>query len=285
MAIHLVTFATPAFYASQRRLERSARKFGVSVVHSYNFETIKKSPFYDQYRQILDLPRGAGYWLWKPYIILETLKQLRQEDVLLYLDSDFIVVGDLIPFCDLCTVYDPIVLVTDHGHRNSEMTRRDCFYYMECDDERYSRAEQVTAGCQLYKKTARSLSFVGKYLELCCDQRLLLDGPNHCGLPNLDGFIDHRHDQSVLSLLAEKKDVKRVRNPAQWGNHLKMEQYRVPGEWLPGPYSDVACANSTYGTLLDAKSPGAVSFQSRVAAGAMRLISFVKNLKVASPWL
>lgn len=283
MAIHLATFATPAFYASQRRLQRSARKFGVSVVHSYNFETIKKSAFYDEYRQVLDLPRGAGYWLWKPYIILETLKQLRQEDVLLYLDSDLIVVEDLAPFCDLCTAHDPIILVTDHGHRNREMTRRDCFYYMECDDERYYQAEQVLGGCQLYKKTARSLSFVEKYLELCCDQRLLLDGPNLCGLPNLDGFIDHRHDQSVLSLLAEKTDLKRVRNPAQWGNHLKMEEYRAPGEWLPRPYSAAAFGNSPYGTLLDAKSPRAISLLSRMAAGSMRVTSFLRCFRLGRP--
>ncbi len=283
MAIHLATFATPAFYASQRRLQRSARKFGVSVVHSYNFEKFKRTALYDTHRHILDLPRGAGYWLWKPYIILETLTQLGPEDVLLYLDSDLIVVGDLTPFCDLCTADHPIVLVTDHGHRNFEMTRRDCFHYMGCDDARYHNVEQVLSGYQLYKKTPRTLRFVEECLEFCSDERILVDGPNHCGLPNLEGFIDHRHDQSVLSLLAERDDVKRVRNPSQWGNHLKMEEHRVPGEWLPAPYSDAIFTNSPYGTLVDSLSPLVISLRSRMAAAAKRVTSFANAFRLGSP--
>ncbi len=38
------------------------------------------------------------------------------------------------------------------------------------------------------------------------------------GLPNYEGFIDNRHDQTVLSLLAKKWGIIPFRDPSQWGN-------------------------------------------------------------------
>lgn len=264
MSIHLVSFATPSYYPSLRRLERSAANFGVKFFHSYNFEIIKRNPFYTKYRHILAQPRGAGYWLWKPFIILETLKQLSDEDVLIYLDCDVIVVKNLSALCELCNADNPILLVTDHGHQNKTLTRRDCFYYLDCDNEKYYEAEQVWAGLQVYRKTQKSIKFVQEYLDLCCDERILGDGPNHCGLPNIDGFIDHRYDQSVLSLLAEKAGLQRFRNPSQWGNHQKLKEFRVQGEWLPSPYTNTSFINSPYDTLLDARSPLVIPLRSKV---------------------
>jgi len=36
------------------------------------------------------------------------------------------------------------------------------------------------------------------------DKRIITDDPNTQGLPNYKGFIDNRHDQTVLSLLIKK---------------------------------------------------------------------------------
>jgi hypothetical protein len=283
VALRLVSFATPPYYPSQRRLERSARRFGVASVRSCTFKELRTTEFYRAYRHLLDQPRGAGYWLWKPYLILENLKQLGPEDVLIYLDSDVVVTDDLAPLAALCTQKRPVVLVADHGHRNFEMTRRDCFHYLGCDAERYHRAEQVWAGVQLYRNTPESLGFVESYLASCCDERVLVDGENRCGLTNLDGFVDHRHDQSVLSLLAERADLERVRNPSQWGNHLKLEPYRVCGEWLPGERYGEPYENSPYGTLLDAKSPLVAPLRSRLAARGVHLKTMLKNLLLGHP--
>jgi hypothetical protein len=41
---------------------------------------------------------------------------------------------------------------------------------------------------------------------------------NVCGLPNYPGFEDHRHDQSVLSLLARKHGIATRPDVSQWGD-------------------------------------------------------------------
>ena len=35
---------------------------------------------------------------------------------------------------------------------------------------------------------------------------------------NYSGYYDHRHDQSVLSLLAIRENVKPLVDPSEWGN-------------------------------------------------------------------
>ena len=35
---------------------------------------------------ILANKRGYGYWLWKPYLIMKTLEQMNDNDILVYAD-------------------------------------------------------------------------------------------------------------------------------------------------------------------------------------------------------
>ena len=48
--------------------------------------------FYEKNKFILNQRRGAGYWLWKPYVILKTLNQMQNGDLLFYLDVDHVIV-------------------------------------------------------------------------------------------------------------------------------------------------------------------------------------------------
>ena len=58
----------------QRRLADSANSnANVDEVISWTRTQLLNSDFYLQNKRILDQPRGAGFWSWKPYIILQTL--------------------------------------------------------------------------------------------------------------------------------------------------------------------------------------------------------------------
>ncbi len=74
--------------------------------------------------------------------------------------------------------------------------------------------------------TPWACALVAEWLESCRDRRVLTDEPNTCGLPNLPGFVDHRHDQSVLSLQAGRRNLELFRHPSQFGNHAKLPEYR-----------------------------------------------------------
>ena len=46
--------------------------------------------------------------------------------------------------------------------------------------------------------------FLSEYLYYAQDKRIITDDPNELGVSNYEGFRDHRHDQSILSLLTKK---------------------------------------------------------------------------------
>ena len=62
-------------------------------------------------------------------------------------------------------------------------------------------------------------------LQYAQDIRIISDKSNVMGLPNYREFTDHRHDQSVISLMSKKYGFKRFRDPSQFGliNHYEPE--------------------------------------------------------------
>lgn len=99
---------------------------------------------------------------------------------------------------------------------NKQWTKRDCFIKMGCDTPEYHNGPQCSASIQMYRKCAKSVEFVKEYLHLCQDEDILTDKPNLLG-SNLKTFDDHRHDQSVLSLLSIKYKNIHLPNPSETG--------------------------------------------------------------------
>lgn len=93
--------------------------------------------------------RGAGYWLWKPYIILKTLLyEMEEGDLLLYSDSGSEAIGDLRPLFDLA-VEDDIVIFKNPPkwvHREKQWTKPDAFVIMGCPVEQCGSKVQVRIG-------------------------------------------------------------------------------------------------------------------------------------------
>lgn len=251
MKTSLVCFATRNFYRSQRRLYASAIQHGINSVHTYNMWDLRRTAFYRRFKHILRAKRGAGYFLWKPYLILETLKRANIDEIILYADSGIEISADVEPLLKLCGQTDDVLLFQTHGQLNRMWTKRDCFFYMGCDSREFYDAEQSMGGFQVYRNGPQAVEFVEEWLQYCEDERILTDAPNTCGLPNLPEFREHRWDQSVLSLIALKRKKPVLRDPSQWGNHMKMPEFRVAGEWLPAPYSAHPYLNSPYPTLLN----------------------------------
>ncbi len=215
--IHLICYADEKFAASQNRLIASTKHFGIEQITAFTRADIVKSNFYLKNRKILNCVRGGGFWLWKPYIIAQQLSLLNEGDLLLYLDSGVEIISDLSPLLNLCNTQKNIVLFSNYPWINRQWTKRDCFVLMNCDSSKFWNAEQISAGYQLYCKNEQSTAFVQEYLDFCQNYHALSDAPSICGLPNLPEFIDHRHDQSVLSLLAVKHDIELFRDPSQYG--------------------------------------------------------------------
>lgn len=260
MNIALTNLSDENFSQSRLRLNASAGQHGIEIFFSYHFEDIKRTPFYSENEVILSQPTGLGYWLWKPYIILESLKKVNDGDLVIYSDSGIEIIASLDPLIQICEKEQPILLFANGNLINAEWTKRDCFILMDCDQRACWKAQQVDAAFGLFRKTDKTINFVKEWLDYGKDRRILTDIPNELGKKNSWRFIDHRWDQSILSLLAYKYKLNLYRMPTQFGNHYKSPPYRITGEFncisqkrlrQVNYYSSKPFYNSPYSQLLD----------------------------------
>jgi hypothetical protein len=231
MRIVLTNLSNKLFEDSRFRLNESARKFGILEIRSHDFGELKQTDFYRNNSEILDQPKGIGYWLWKPYIILEAMKTLSEGDIVIYSDCGIEMADRLEALISLCSETQPVVLFGNGDFTNSMWTKRDCFILMDCDNELFWKSPHCDAAFSLFRKNGLSLQFLTDWLEHARDKRILTDLGNTCGKKNLPDFIAHRCDQSILSLLAQKYKFPLYRMPTQFGNHYKTQAFRRENEF------------------------------------------------------
>jgi len=214
----MISFAGKEDEAMQERLVESAiTRFDECLL--YEPEDLDKN-FRKEHQQILACTKGYGYGIWKPYIILKTMEELKESDFCFYLDSNCVFTSDPAILFDLCTESDGILLFSNKVRLLSTWTKMDCFVQMGLTGRKYANAPLLKSAFQLYRKNKRSMQFVREYMDYCSDYQLISDAPNLLG-ENCPGFREHRHDKSILSLLAAKHSLPIYRDPSQWGNHLQ----------------------------------------------------------------
>jgi len=214
----LISYCNDKYKPSQHYLKESAYTVGgVDRVISYDDVWLKTQEFYLKNKFILDQPRGAGYWIWKPFIILNTFEELSQDDVLLYVDAGLEIIENLDPLYDLLSDKNPKVFFSNDFHVNKKWTKKDTFVLMNCDEPKYRDGYQLHGGYHVWRNTEENKEFLKEYQRFLRDPRIVTDCTNMCGL-NSPEFEDHRHDQSVLSLLSIKYELEIFRDPSQFGN-------------------------------------------------------------------
>lgn len=198
----IISFSSSPYYEHlQHRLIEQCNAYGLEHI-SYTMDWImhERSAYYKEHFDLLKEHRGAGYWSWKPYIMLDALSLVMENEIVVYLDASTLIKADPVPLIQ--SVKD--IIVCDSSWVNHDWIKRDAFVLMGCDQEMYWNATQVWAGAVIVRNTPLSRFFLQHWLRFCEDRRIISDDPNTQGLPNLPSFRDHRHDQAVLTLLCTK---------------------------------------------------------------------------------
>jgi len=170
--------------------------------------------FRQKYEEILALPRGGGYWLWKLHFIERTVADdLEEGDFLVYLDAgsqinkggetrfyEYIDMVNRTP-CDLIGFQLPFPeykFTTPRIFKAFNMTK-------EGDDASYALDGQLEGGTQVIQKGPH----YRRWIEMCwavidADPWLVTDKYNDEARELEPAFEDNRHDQSVMSLSRKK---------------------------------------------------------------------------------
>ncbi len=212
-----VTCADERYRKAMEYNARTARKRGgADRVYQYSLSDIDPE-FRKKNEHILSRPRGNGYWLWKPYFIERTLRLLQEGDYLVYCDAGIYYNAPVKNLIRAMERQGDDMMAFAIDHMEYEYTKRDVFLALDADREEYARTHQRMAGTIVLKKTDRSVQIIREWLALAQQDNLITDAPNCLGKDNYEGFRDHRHDQSVWSLVSKKRNVRPYRDATQFG--------------------------------------------------------------------
>lgn len=175
--------------------------------------------FVEKHKETFSCKRGAGLWLGKPYIIEKALREeCKDGDFLFYCDSGAFFIRSVSHLVD-SMVKSEDIYVSSISLVEWQFTKADCFKLLDCDNDKVRNSAQIQGAFIGVRKTSSSMEFIRKWLELCCDLRLLSGDKTAIGLPNPKGFVAHREDQSLLSLLYKNRGGKPHRDPSQFGKY------------------------------------------------------------------
>jgi hypothetical protein len=213
---HLITYATDRYiYASSTLLISAVQSGAFDRVRLYGQEDL--DPLYlRRNERILNQPKGAGYWIYKPYILLHYLYNIAGPgDVVCYLDSTYLFTGSFRNVLDRITS-NPGHIGLLQGNNRPDLenysfleiryTKKDAFLILDADKEAIKASEQYWGGLVAVESSFTSIQFVSAWYTFVQDERAVSDETSVLQEED-EAFIVHRHDQSIISLLAKKWEI------------------------------------------------------------------------------
>jgi hypothetical protein len=208
LRIHFITFASSSFRGALKRIKSEAETFGIFD----SITCITENELPEEYRQkygLVEGSRGYGYWIWKSYITKLHLDRIAENDILLYADAgcSFNPEGTkrFIEYLNILSHSKKSNLafqLADYPEKT--YTKGDLFKYFEVEqNEEIKNSGQLIATVFFIKKNSKSTRLIDDWYSICHQHpNLVNDTPS--AFPNDDSFVDHRHDQSVFSILRKR---------------------------------------------------------------------------------
>jgi len=166
----------------------------------------KDSEFWNKHGNFIESnKRGYGYWLWKSYIVLKYLETMKENDILLYCDAGCTLningMPRMMEYINMLNNSDLGVISFQMEHIEHKWTKNDLFVKLNTPEEDKETGMHI-GGVFFLKKNMKTLQMINEWYDLASQYHLIDDTPSIT--PNHPIFHEHRHDQSVLSLLFKK---------------------------------------------------------------------------------
>lgn len=212
--IYLVSFADSRMSPTLKRLEKQAKdSCFFEDVFLYD-ESLFSDSFREQFSDKLILgSRGYGYWVWKPYVILEVLRKIPDGSILLYIDAGCHINAEGKEIFDFLVKRVSIspsgLLVSVLGESCLERyyTKGDLLDFFNVrGNKNIVDTPQRQGGIIFMRKSSENIKLLEEWMSVFVSNFDLIDDSPSISL-NLAGFIENRHDQSVLSILTKLIDT------------------------------------------------------------------------------
>ena len=204
----LISFADNRFRNSLVRLQQQTRRFPFDERHFLTEQTALSKKYWRKLKPWL-YRRGFGFWAWKAQIVSEYMERLQEGDMIFWSDAGIYwndsqeAVRRFQEYVNMLSG-DKALLTFQQPTPEQEYTKGDVLeVFGVYDNQEICSSLQLWAGCFLIKKTQVMMEFLEKWKGFN-DLKKDLITDKRSQKPNKPGFKDHRHDQSVFSLLTKQ---------------------------------------------------------------------------------
>ena len=235
--IYLCSFASPNLDLSVKRFKKEAKQLNIyKQIKVYRKEDLPNEMItrIKNFNYPVLKMRLYGYACWKPYIVKKFFKEIPENSILQYTDigCEFNVKGikrlnDYIKLCNdkniLVFQYRP----PDWYKKYNNIKFQEYFEYqytksetMESmrvnDDSNIISTEQIWSGCFFIKKNKVGEAIIDSWIKYSEIDNLIND--DYSKLKNNNNFKEHRHDQSIFSIICKKAEVFSLSaSECEWG--------------------------------------------------------------------
>lgn len=203
MKIHLISYGDGRYAAQRDFFKITAQASGFfDEVTVFSPEDLEPA-FTTRFQDILSYRRGAGYWIWKPYFIKRVLESLADNDILVYCDAGCMINHNgekrFKEYIDLVVKSETGCLSFELPHQEIQYTKQEVFDYFGATEE-VIHSNQLVGGILFLRKCQHTINLINKWYQTLYHNPLLFTDIKNEDIQHKE-FIDHRHDQSIFSVL------------------------------------------------------------------------------------
>ena len=197
--LHLVTFADDNYKNAALQLKEEAvakNCFQTIKVYDNNWWKKNRGSSPEENSKM-----GNGYWIWKPKIILERLNDpdVRFNDIIIYIDAGKSLIDSTKKIKRVANNTKNIQYQTA-GYPEIDWTMKKVWDYFNMNVDQY--LYQASAHNIIVRKTKESLKIINEWANI---------DPYYFGIIDsnvqVERFKEHRHDQSLFSMLMHKYKI------------------------------------------------------------------------------
>jgi hypothetical protein len=225
MTINFITFGSHDNYIdAANRLKNQAEELNIfDMIKVYTPDDLKEDDeFWNKHQDFIENNRRLyGYALWKPYIIHKTIQTLNDGDILLYLDCGCeLIINEkdhILMYINECiNKYKLFLSITPEGNEK-RYCKMDLLHKLKINnDPIILNTHQFQSGFIFLEVNISTRFLINEWYNLASnDYHNIDDSPSI--IPNISEYIEHRHDQSILSLLIKKYDIQ----------HFSIDQWKL----------------------------------------------------------
>jgi hypothetical protein len=222
-----VTFADSRYQHALTRIRAQAESFDLFS----KIVTVSEDALDEEFRirfqdKLKSDVQGFGFWCWKPQLILQTLNELKDGDIILYADAgchlnvngkaimlEYFSMAETAPHGIVgFQLKEPDPRLNYDGRRLFDYLERHWIkgdlvdYFGVRDNPKILDTQTIAATSFLIRKCDQSMDFMNTWMKIIReDFSLLDDSPSSSRDP--EGFVQHRFDQSIFSVLCKLRQI------------------------------------------------------------------------------